>query len=69
MAVQIQFRITSNGIAKKCLYYDNQDVNLFLGDDIHSNLIKSINMPIDYHFDESLIINDEKKLIKCKEKH
>lgn len=66
---QIQFRITSNGIAKKCLYYDNQDVNLFLGDDIHSNLIKSINMPIDYHFDESLIINDEKKLIKCKEKH
>lgn len=53
---KIQLRIISNGIAKHCLYYDNQDVNLFDGNDIHEKLLDLLNMPVDYHYDKKLVI-------------
>ena len=64
---KIQLRITSNGIAKNCLYYSNNDVDLFDGKNINSNLKQYLNNPIDYYLDESLVIpksNEGKKLCK-----
>ena len=59
----IQLRITSNGIAKNCLYYSNNDVDLFNGKDINLNLKKFLSNPIDYYYDEKIIV---KKLTKGK---
>ena len=55
---KIQLRITSNGIIKHCIFYDNQDLNIFEGDP-ELNIKRSLQMPIDYHYDESLIIDKE----------
>lgn len=51
---KIQLRITSNGIVKHCLHYDNQDVYLFEGD-VKENLLNAINESVDYHMDKELI--------------
>lgn len=53
---KIQLRITSNGTAKNCLYYNNNDVNLFEGN-INSNIKKYLDNPIDYYYDKSLVID------------
>lgn len=66
---KIQLRITSNGIAKNCLYYSNNDVYLFDGKDINLNIKRYLNNPIDYYFDENLIVpklHEGKKLCKKK---
>lgn len=55
---KIQLRITSTGVIKHCIFYDNQDLNIFKGDPA-LNIKRSLQMPIDYHYDESLIIDKE----------
>lgn len=61
---QIQFRITSNGIAKNCLYYDNKDVNIFDGGDISSNLKRFLNNSLDYYYDSTLLVDEKEKVKK-----
>ena len=55
----IQCRITSNGIMKACLYYNNQDENILIGD-THDKILKFINRKVDYHYNKDLIVDEEK---------
>lgn len=56
---KIQNRITSNGIMKACLYYSNQDENLFVND-TREKILKFMNRNVDYHYNRELIINEKK---------
>ena len=55
---KIQLRITSNGIMKTCLYYNNQDENLLEGN-TNEKIKKIINREVDYHYDKELVINEK----------
>ena len=54
----IQLRISSNGIMKTCLYYNNQDENILEGN-INEKIKKIINRKVDYHYDKDLIVDEE----------
>lgn len=55
---KIQLRISSTGVIKHCIFYDNQDLNILDGN-TELNIKRSLRMPIDYHYDETLIIDRE----------
>lgn len=55
---KIQLRINCEGIAKPCIFYDNQDVNLLNGD-ICDNIQKVLTRKVDYHYDRGLIVNEK----------
>lgn len=56
---KIQLRINCEGIAKPCIFYDDQDVNL-LNDNIYDNIKKVLERKIEYHYDKGLIVNGKK---------
>ena len=51
---QIQLRITSNGILKPCLYYDDQDENILNcnEEEISNKIYKVLTRKINYHIDK-----------------
>lgn len=55
---KIQMRITSSGILKPCLYYNNQD-EMLLSDNTREKILKVINRDVDYHYEKDLIVNEE----------
>ena len=46
---KIQLRINSEGVAKPCIFYSNQDVNMLDGD-IDKNVQKILCRKVDYHY-------------------
>lgn len=54
---RIQLRINSNGTAKPCIFYNNQDIDLLKGD-VSENIQKVLNRKVDYHFGEDYKLNE-----------
>lgn len=54
---KIQLRITSDGVLKPCLYYDDQDEKIIDCDnnEISSKIVKTLTRKINYHIDENLM--------------
>ena len=50
---KIQLRISSDGIAKPCIFYDNQDIDLFDGN-LSENMKKILTRKVDFHYDKKL---------------
>ncbi len=55
---RVQLRITSTGVLKNCLYYDDIDENILLDDveEINKKFTKVLTSKVNYHMDESLRI-------------
>ena len=53
---RVQLRITSTGVLKNCLYYEDIDENILLGDveEINKKFTKVLTSKVNYHIDESL---------------
>lgn len=56
---KIQLRITSNGILKPCLYYEDQDEKILDCDnfEISNRIAKTLMRKINYHIDKNLKVN------------